>query len=102
VRVNGPDRGDQPCLVAVEDVDDILVERGILSLSTYWPAGSIVPCTATGWAIVMVVLLSNSLAFSEGANALLIRAYGQSSENRQSALHGRFLQSIHFLDHATL
>src|ERR1700720_3521263 len=49
------------------------VDHKSCSLSTYWPAGNIVPCTATGWDIVMMVFLSNSLAFSEATDALLIR-----------------------------
>ena len=43
------------------------------TLSTYRPAGNIVPSTETGRDIVMIVFLSHSLAFSKGTNALLIR-----------------------------
>src|ERR1700719_2819990 len=49
------------------------VDHKSWTFNTYWPAGNIVPCTATGWDIIMMVFLSSSLAFRAATDALLIR-----------------------------
>src|ERR1700736_541895 len=45
----------------------------------------------------MTVLLSNSLAFSEGTNALLTRLMARAAKNTQIAFHKCFLLFVHFI-----